>query len=49
MFNLSFNAADLQILDEALINMPYKKVAGLIDNINKQIEAQQKPEKNQNK
>ena len=39
-YTLNFTIRELQIIDEALGNMPYKKVAELIDNINSQIDAQ---------
>ena len=39
-YTLNFTTRELQIIDEALGNMPYRKVAELIDNINSQIDAQ---------
>ena len=39
-YTLNFTIKELQIIDEALGNMPYRKVAELIDNINSQIDAQ---------
>jgi len=40
MLTLKFTESDLQILNEALVNMPYKSVAGLINSINMQLEEQ---------
>lgn len=37
-FKLEFNMQELEVLDEALCAMPYKKVAGIIKNINTQIQ-----------
>ena len=40
-YNLIFNDEEMRIIDEALCNMPYKKVAQLIQNINIQIQKDQ--------
>lgn len=40
-YNLTFNDEEMRIIDEALCNMPYKKVAQLIQNINIQIQKDQ--------
>lgn len=39
-YTFNFTVKELQIIDEALGNMPYRKVAELIENINSQIDAQ---------
>ena len=38
---LEFSDSDLMILNDALVNMPYKVVIELINSINKQISKQQ--------
>lgn len=40
-YNLTFNDEEMRIIDEALCNMPYKKVTQLIQNINIQIQKDQ--------
>ena len=40
MYNIEFSEKDLEILDEALTNLPYKKVFELIEKINQQINEQ---------
>lgn len=37
MFNLTFTAEDMQVINDALITQPYGKVAYLINKINEQI------------
>lgn len=37
MYNLTFTAEDMQVINDALIAQPYGKVAYLINKINKQI------------
>jgi hypothetical protein len=44
MINLKFTQQELAVLNDALMQMPYGRVALLVQNINKQIqEAQQQP------
>lgn len=43
MFNLQFSREEIEILNGALIALPYARVANLIDNINHQLSEQQKP------
>lgn len=40
---LDFNDDDLRVLNDALVQMPYGRVAPLVAKINQQITAQQKP------
>lgn len=48
MFNLTFTAEDMQVINDALIAQPYRKVANLINKINKQIiESTEKEEENE--
>ena len=44
---LQFDEKDIVILDAALKQMPYIQVVGLIEKINKQIQLQQTPSKDQ--
>lgn len=47
-FTLSFTIEEMQIIDEALGNLPFKKVAPLIDNINNQIKKANQTDNEQN-
>lgn len=42
---LTFTPADMQVLSEALINLPFKQVASIINNINVQVQMQEKAAK----
>ena len=42
MFKLTFTEAQLQIISQALVEAPFKRVAELINDINNQIAEQQK-------
>lgn len=48
-FEIKLTDKELQILDEALVQLPFYKVAELINNINNQIEAQINEEDNKQK
>ena len=39
-FKLTLNESDLQILDKALVQMPYVEVFSLINKVNEQIQEQ---------
>lgn len=43
MYALKFNENDLNVVVNALANLPYGQVFGLIDSIQKQVQQQQRP------
>jgi len=47
MFEIKLDEKDLQILDQALTQLPFYKVNELINNINNQIESQINEEDNE--
>lgn len=47
MFEITLDEKDLQILDQALVQLPFYKVNELINNINNQIESQINEEDNE--
>ncbi len=44
MITLNFTPQELAVLNDALMQMPYGRVALLVQNINKQIQEQQPPQ-----
>lgn len=42
-FNLTVTAEEVKILSDALVQLPYFRVAELINKLNQQIQEQQKP------